>query len=1268
MNTVKVAIHDNTANSDYNGSSFGGGGQQFLTPAGTTSWSYALAAVKLTDGHSYTVTVETIDNVGNTDTSAASRTFTYDTTAPTVTNVTASNANGSFEAGQTIHVQVTFSEPVDVTGIPQLALNTTPAESAAYASGSGTSTLVFDYVVQPGDTAATLDYAATNALTLNGGTIADPAGNDAVRTLAAPGTPGSLSANRSLTIDTTAPAVADVTASNANGSYKAGQTIHVQVDFSEPVNVTGTPELALNTSPAESATYASGSGTSTLVFDYNVQPGDTAATLDYTATSALTLNGGTIADAAGNDATLTLAAPAAAGSLSAAKSLTIDTTAPTVSSVTATNPNGSYKAGQTIHVQVDFSEPVSVTGVPQLALNTGESAVYQSGSGTSTLAFDYTIQAGDTSADLDYQNAAALTLSGGTIRDAATNNAALGLAAPGASNSLGANKDIVVDTTAPTVTSVSASNGSGSFDAGQTIHVQVNFSEAVNVTGTPQLALNTSPAESAHYVSGNGTATLVFDYTVQTGDTADPLDYAASNALTLNSGTIRDAATNDATLTLAAPGAAGSLSANKTFVIDTVAPTVTSLTADSATLDVTYSEPLDTGSSPAAGDFTVNVNGSADAVDAVNFAGANAIVRLTLHTPVQFLDTVTVAYSGTALQDPAANQVATYGAQAVTNLTPDAAPATPALGTPADGVFIDSTTPALSAAFSDADTLDTGKVVFQVCTTSNCSAPLGTFDSTSTTLSVNQTGSAAVPVGFNLQTGTTYYWRAKNVDASSSASSFSVTRSFTVDTTAPNVTVSAPVATSGGAYQYYDGPGNTLWLNAHQLGSFTLEANATDAQSGIAKVNFPALLGTGSNDQTTPTSGSNFESSTYSFDGTGSAFSSPGAKTITAFNGDTIPAAITGTDSLTVAADGSGPAAFSLGGPADAAKVSNGVIVSASPTDAGSGVDNVAFYECDVTLHGGCDPTNTSLFGAQIGATNTPVAGVYSIAWNNTGLTDGHSYAIAAVATDNVANSTTSSINTVLVDNSAPAVAITAPIPVSGAAAQYYDAGSKTLFLKASGQGSFILAATASDADSGIGSVTFPSLLGAGTNSGTNTGGNNYESATYSFDGTGTPIGSPGAETITAANGVTLPSAGTATDSLTVVADGTPSATNVQFPVDHGGYDNTTWNGGAANCTGTPAGGNICGTVSDTTGSGVASVTLTISQTISGTTTYYDGSSFTSPTPVQLSATLAGSNWSYPLDQSKLGAPDSYVVTSTRPTTSATPKSTSSGTSPSAPT
>ncbi len=610
VGTVEIAIHDNTANEDYDGSAFGSGGAQFLTATGTGSWSYPLAAAKLTDGHNYTVTVETIDQVGNTDPSAASTSFTYDTTPPTVSSVSASNANGAYNAGSTIHVQVNFSEPVNVTGSPKLALNTTPGESATYASGSGTSTLVFDYIVQPGDNVATLDYTATNALTLNGGTIGDPAGNAATLTLASPGGAGSLSASKSIAIDTVHPTADSVSASNADGSYKAGQTIHVQVDFSEPVDVTGSPQLALNTSPAESATYASGSGTSTLTFDYTVQAGDNVATLDYTATNALTLNGGTIDDPAGNSAILTLTPPGSAGSLSANKSLTIDTIAPTVSDVTASNANGSYKAGQTIHVQVDFSEPVNVTGSPQLALNTtpAESATYVSGGGTSTLTFDYTVQAGDNAATLDYTATNALTLNGGTIADPAANNATLTLASPGAANSLSANKSLTIDTTAPTVSSVTASNPNGAYKAGQTIHVQVNFSEPVNVTGSPELALNTTPAESATYASGSGTSTLTFDYTVQAGDNAATLDYTATNALTLNGGTITDPAANNATLTLASPGGAGSLSANKSLTIDTTAPTVSNVTASNPNgaynagqtihVQINFNEPVNVTGSP----------------------------------------------------------------------------------------------------------------------------------------------------------------------------------------------------------------------------------------------------------------------------------------------------------------------------------------------------------------------------------------------------------------------------------------------------------------------------------------------------------------------------------------------------------------------------------------------------------------------------------------------------------------------------------------------
>jgi hypothetical protein len=141
-----------------------------------------------------------------------------------------------------------------------------------------------------------------------------------------------------------------------------------------------------------------------------------------------------------------------------------DTTAPTVASVDSNTADGAYKALAVIGVTVNFSESVIVTGTPRLTLETGTTdrvVNYTSGSTTSQLLFNYTVQSGDTSADLDYVATTSLGLNGGTIKDAAGNNAVLTLATPGQANSLGANRAIVIDTTAPTAASFSTTNATG---------------------------------------------------------------------------------------------------------------------------------------------------------------------------------------------------------------------------------------------------------------------------------------------------------------------------------------------------------------------------------------------------------------------------------------------------------------------------------------------------------------------------------------------------------------------------------------------------------------------------------------------------------------------------------------------------------------------------------------------------------------------------------------------------------------------------------------
>ena len=272
-------------------------------------------------------------------------------------------------------------------------------------------------------------------------TIQDAAGNSL--------SPTTFTSGTTVTIDKTAPTVTNVTSSTTNGTYANGASISIQVVFSKSVNVGGTPQLTLNTTPTNRCVvnYSTGSGTNTLTFNYTVQAGDTSSDLDYASATALATNGGLIKDAVNNDANLTLPSPGAAGSLGANKDIVIDATAPTVTNVTSTKANGSYKVGVLIPIQVTSSArrsrsrrrrapaPDAEHDAVQLARH-----LFASGSGTNTLTFDYTVEAGQTSSDLDYAATTALTLDGSTIKDSVGNDADRTLASPGAPGSLGANK------------------------------------------------------------------------------------------------------------------------------------------------------------------------------------------------------------------------------------------------------------------------------------------------------------------------------------------------------------------------------------------------------------------------------------------------------------------------------------------------------------------------------------------------------------------------------------------------------------------------------------------------------------------------------------------------------------------------------------------------------------------------------------------------------------------------------------------------------------
>ncbi|MXX93027.1 MAG: hypothetical protein F4Y63_06190, partial [Chloroflexi bacterium] len=117
-----------------------------------------------------------------------------DTTAPTVTNVaiTSRPASGdTYREGETIQITVTFSEVVNVTGVPAVSLahyfngTFTNDMRALYTTGSGSRELVFRYVVTATDVDLDGISLAHNPIVLTAGpgsgTVRDNAGNNADR-------------------------------------------------------------------------------------------------------------------------------------------------------------------------------------------------------------------------------------------------------------------------------------------------------------------------------------------------------------------------------------------------------------------------------------------------------------------------------------------------------------------------------------------------------------------------------------------------------------------------------------------------------------------------------------------------------------------------------------------------------------------------------------------------------------------------------------------------------------------------------------------------------------------------------------------------------------------------------------------------------------------------------------------------------------------------------------------------------------------------------
>jgi len=476
-----------------------------------------------------------------------------DSIAPSISGVSSNTVNGSKKVGASIDVRVTFDDTVNVDttgGTPSLLLETGATDrTATYTSGSNSSVLVFTYAVQAGDASGDLDYNSATALTLNSAVITDTAGNTSTPILPTPGAAGSLGANKSIVIDTAAP--------SAPVSVALDSTSDSGASSSDGITNDATPTIKVVTAEANGTVMvtASKSGQTDVTCSMNASTTGSTCDLGVLIDGSWTLSA-THTDVATNTST------------SVSGSVEVDTVAATVSSVSSNTSNGAKKAGATVDVRVTFDSVINMNiagGSPNLLMETG--ATDRSASYTSTsspvVVFTYTVQAGDTSSDLDYNSTTAFALNGAVITDIAGNTSTPILPTPGVAGSLANGKAIVIDTSAPSAPVSVALDSTG--DSG------ASSSDGITNDATPTIKVVTAEA--------NGTVTVTASKSGQTDVTCSM--NASSTGSTCDLGTLVDGTwTLAATHTDIAINASTSVSGG--LEIDTVAAAVSSVASNTS--------------------------------------------------------------------------------------------------------------------------------------------------------------------------------------------------------------------------------------------------------------------------------------------------------------------------------------------------------------------------------------------------------------------------------------------------------------------------------------------------------------------------------------------------------------------------------------------------------------------------------------------------------------------------------------------------------------
>jgi hypothetical protein len=216
---------------------------------------------------------------------------------------------------------------------------------------------------------------------------------------------------------------------------------------------------------------------------------------------------------------------------------------PRVTGVSSPNADGAYLTGANLSITVTFDSPVFVTGVPRLNLNSGGAALYASGSGTNTLTFTYSVQAGENTLRLDGAPATpflftnlsgrtmAIQLNGGAIRDSAGIDALLMLPISPSAGSLGVNKQLSInppDSTPPVSTAGTSPGANATGWYKNDVTVMINAVDNTGGSGVQNIQYTLAGAQTGSQtvtgasasltISSEGSTTVTFFATDNAGN------------------------------------------------------------------------------------------------------------------------------------------------------------------------------------------------------------------------------------------------------------------------------------------------------------------------------------------------------------------------------------------------------------------------------------------------------------------------------------------------------------------------------------------------------------------------------------------------------------------------------------------------------------------------------------------------------------------------------------------------------------------------------